>query len=114
MPTLDEPKTKGTPLSDASILALLGLVYFVAGKLGLRLAVINSSATAIWAPTGIALAAFLVRGPAVWPAIFFGAFFVNLTTTGSIGTSLGIATGNMMEGLFGAFLLNRFVGGRNF
>ena len=36
----------------------LTLVYAVAGKLGLMLAVVHASATAVWPPTGIALPAW--------------------------------------------------------
>ena len=43
-------------------LVLLTVVYVVAGKLGLRLAFVHASATAVWAPTGIALAALVLRG----------------------------------------------------
>src|SRR5712692_6051908 len=90
----------------------LAAVYFVAGKLGLRLAFVNPSATALWPPTGIALAALLVLGYGAWPGILLGAFLVNLTTAGSVATSLGIAVGNTLEGLLGAYLVNRFAGGR--
>jgi diguanylate cyclase (GGDEF)-like protein len=90
----------------------LAAVYFVAAKLGLRLAFVHASATAVWPPTGIALAAFLVLGPRLWPAIFAGAFFANITTAGSIATSLGIAAGNTLEGLIGASLVNHFAHGR--
>jgi diguanylate cyclase (GGDEF)-like protein len=93
------------------LLALAG-VYFVAGKLGLRLAFVNPSATPVWPPTGIALAAFLLFGYDVWPAILASAFLVNLTTAGSVATSLGVAIGNTLEGLTGAFLVNRFARGR--
>ena len=82
------------------------------GKLGLALAFVNPSATAVWAPTGVALAAFLILGYDVWPGIFAGAFLVNVTTAGSLATSLGIATGNTLEGLIGAYLVNRFARGR--
>jgi anti-anti-sigma factor len=86
----------------------------------LQLAVVHPNATAVWAPTGIALAALLILGYGVWPGIFAGAFLVNLTTAGvnlttvgSVATSLGIATGNTLEALVGAFLVNQFAGGRN-
>jgi len=95
-----------------AVIAALVLVYYVAGKLGLTLAFVNPSATAVWPPTGIALAAFLVLGYRVWPAIFLGAFLVNVTTAGSIVTSIGIAIGNTLEGLLGAALVNRFANGR--
>src|SRR5437773_3855322 len=92
-----------------SPVVVLGLaaVYALAGKLGLLLAFVHASATAVWPPTGIALAAFLLLGYRVWPGIFLGAFLVNLTTAGSVATTLGIATGNTLEGLAGDYLVNR-------
>src|SRR2546425_6184030 len=92
---------------------ILGLaaVYVLAGKLGLLLAFVHASATAVWPPTGIALAAFLLLGYRVWPGIFLGAFLVNLTTAGSMVTTLVIATGNTLEGRAGASLVNRFAHG---
>jgi len=93
------------------LVALTG-VYFVAGKLGLSLAFVHASATAVWPPTGIALAAALLYGPTVWPAIFLGAFLVNLTTAGSVASSLGIASGNTLEMVIGVWLVNRWAGGR--
>jgi signal transduction histidine kinase len=90
----------------------LAATYFVAGKLGLRLAFVHSSATAVWPPTGIGLAACLVLGPRIWPGIFLGALLVNLTIEGSWATSLGIAAGNTLESLMGAFLVERWAGGR--
>lgn len=92
---------------------LLGVVYVIAGKLGLSLAIVHPSASAVWAPSGIALAALIVMGYRVWPGIFLGALIVNVTTAGSIFTSLGIATGNTLEGLIGAYLVNRFANGRD-
>jgi signal transduction histidine kinase len=93
------------------VIALLTLVYIIAGKLGLQLAFAHPNATAVWPPTGIALAALLVWGYRVWPGIFIGAFLVNVATAGSPATSLGIAVGNTLEGLMGAYLVNRFANG---
>ena len=89
----------------------LALIYLVAGKLALQLAFVNASASPVWPPAGIALAALLVLGYRVWPGIFIGAFLVNATTFGNTFTSLGIAAGNTLEGLFGVWLVNRFAGG---
>jgi signal transduction histidine kinase/CheY-like chemotaxis protein len=89
----------------------LTLIYLVAGKLALQLAFLHRSASPVWPPAGIALAALLVLGFRVWPAIFLGAFLVNLTTVGNIFTSLGIASGNTLEAICGAWLVNRFAGG---
>src|SRR3989441_859401 len=63
-------------------------------------------------PAGIALAAFVLLGYDVWPAVLVSAFLVNLTTAGSVGTSLGIAIGNTLEGVVGAYLVNQFARGR--
>jgi diguanylate cyclase (GGDEF)-like protein len=87
-------------------------VYFLAGKFGLKLAFVNASASAVWPCTGIALAAFLILGYRVWPAILAGAFLVNVTTAGSVVTSLGIAIGNTLEGVAGCYLVSRFSSGQ--
>ena len=100
-------------LRNAAVFVGLAGLYFVAGKLGLRLASVNASATAVWAPTGIALAAFLTLGYRVWPAILLGAFLVNVTTAGSLATSASIGVGNTLEGVVGAYLVNRFARGRD-
>ena len=109
----DTDAIRSPALASAVVFPVLAAVYVIAGKLGLRLAFVNASATAVWAPTGIALAAFLTLGYRVWPAIFLGAFLVNVTTAGSVGTSICIAFGNTLEGLVGACLVNRFAAGRN-
>src|SRR6266571_1895332 len=73
-------------------LALVGALaagYFVAGKLGLRVAFVNPSATPVWPPTGIALVGFVLLGYDVWPAVLLSAFLVNLATAGAAIVSLG-------------------------
>ncbi len=91
----------------------LAFVYFIAGKLGLMLAFLHENASAVWPPAGIALAAVLLFGYRVWPGIFIGAFLANVTTAGSVATSLGIAAGNTLEALVGAGLVQRFANGRH-
>ena len=100
-------------LKELATLVVLAAVYFVAGKLGLKLAFVNASATPVWPCTGIALAAFLVLGYRAWPAILAGAFLVNFTNAGSLATSLGIAAGNTLEGVVGCYLVNRSAAGRH-
>ncbi|MGH7741496.1 MAG: sensor histidine kinase [Candidatus Eiseniibacteriota bacterium] len=87
--------------------------YFVIGKLGLTLAFVHPSATAVWPASGLALSALLAFGLDAWPGIFIGAFLVNVTTAGTVATSLGIASGNTLEALAGAYLVRRFSGGRH-
>jgi len=104
--------TRSDALKNVATVAGLVVVYFVAGTLGLRLAYVHASATAVWPCTGIAVAALLLFGYRVWPGILIGAFLVNLTTAGSLETSIGIAIGNTLEGLTGCYLVSRFAGGK--
>lgn len=97
---------------EAFQIIALAAVYFIAGKFGLTMAFVHPSSTAVWPATGIALAALLTFGYRVWPGIFLGAFLVNLTTAGSALTSLGIAAGNTLEPVLGAYLVSRFANGR--
>src|SRR5712691_10702473 len=97
--------------SGLPVVGLLTLIYVIAGKLGLQLASLHKSASPVWPPAGIALAALLVLGYRAWPAIFVGAFLVNVTTAGNVATSLAIASGNTLEAFCGAWLVNRFAGG---
>ncbi|HYL11374.1 MAG TPA: MASE1 domain-containing protein [Candidatus Acidoferrales bacterium] len=103
----------GKKRGDLATVAVLAVVYFAAAKLGLKLAFVHPSATPVWAPTGITLAAFLILGVRVWPGVLVGAFLANITTAGSVLTSIGIAAGNTLEGVLGAYLVTRFAGGRN-
>jgi len=103
----------GIKRGDLATAAVLAVVYFCAAKLGLGLAYLHPSATAVWAPTGIALAAFLIFGFRVWPGIFLAAFLANLTTAGSVLTSIGVATGNTLEGVLGCYLVTRFARGQH-
>ena len=88
-------------------LKLLGLaaVYYGAAKLGLSLAFANSSISAVWPPTGIALAAVIFWGYRMWPGIALGALLANSWTGIPIYSTLGIAVGNTGEALVGAYLL---------
>ncbi len=100
------------PIKYTGALLLVALVYFALAKFGLQLASINPSASPIWPPTGFALAAVLLGGYRIWPAIFVSAFAANATTAGTLETSAVIALGNTLEGLAGGYLINLWAGGR--
>jgi integral membrane sensor domain MASE1 len=72
------------------------------------MAVVAEQVSAVWPPTGIALAAVLLFGIRVWPGIWLGALLANATTNAPIMTACGIATGNTLEAVVGAWLLWRF------
>ncbi len=92
-------------LKHLAALVALFVVYVVTAKLGLRLDAVGGFATLVWPPTGIALAALLLHGSNLWPAIALGAFVVNFTSGAPVLVSCGIACGNTLEALMGAYLL---------
>jgi integral membrane sensor domain MASE1 len=99
-------------LRHIALLIVVAAVYFLAGKLGLHFfGLVHPSASAVWPPTGVAIAALLLFGYRAWPALFVGAFAVNVTTAGSLFTSLGIAAGNTFEALVAVFLIHRWASG---
>jgi diguanylate cyclase (GGDEF)-like protein len=100
-------------LKDALVVLGVCATYILVAKLSLRLATVHPSASPVWPPTGLAIAALLALGLRFWPAIFMGAFVVNLTTAGSVLTSAGIATGNTLEALLASFLVLRFASGKH-
>jgi len=96
-------------LKDFFISLILIGVYIGTSKLGFTMAFTAEQITAIWPPTGIALAAVLLFGFRVWPAIAVGAFLTNITAHEPVVTALGIACGNTLEAVAGAWMLRRFV-----
>jgi len=102
------------PIFRLLALGALTLIYFGLGKLGLSFAFRDANASPVWPPTGAALAAILLLGYWVWPAIFVGAFWVNYTTDPTSHTPLvcvAMAIGNMLEAMLGAFLTRRLAKG---
>jgi signal transduction histidine kinase len=106
------------PTSAAAVLRYiaafiaLAIVYIAAARAGLKLDAIAGFATLVWAPTGIALAALLLYGYDLAPAIFIGAFVVNVWTGAPVLVALGIALGNTLEAIAGTFALRRIPGFR--
>ncbi len=93
--------------ADVARVAIVAGGYFGVAKLGLLVAFANSSVTAVWPPSGLALAAAVIWGWRIWPGIALGAFLANLTTQGSVLAVCGISLGNTLEPLVGAYLLSR-------
>ena len=86
----------------------LALVYYCSARLGLMLDAVAGVATPVWPATGLSLAAILFFGYRVWPGVALGAFFANLHVGQPWNVALGIAVGNTLEPVFGAYLLRHF------
>jgi PAS domain S-box-containing protein len=68
-------------LAAATAVAQIGVVaaaYYLAARLGLRVEFQETQASAIWLPSGLALAAVLLFGPRALAGVFVGAFLANL------------------------------------
>jgi signal transduction histidine kinase len=110
MPSTETPQLAKT--WSAVLLVGIAAVYFVAGKVGLDFfGLLNPSASAVWPPTGVAIASLLLFGYRAAGAVFVGAFLVNYATAGGVLASLGIAAGNTLEGVVAAYLVTRFAHG---
>lgn len=95
----------------------MAVLYFVAGKLGLFLAVPPGYATVIWPPSGLALGFILLYGMSLWPGVFIGSFALNAVVSGGLsleGLELskclvpaGIAVGSTLQALAGKLILEK-------
>lgn len=88
-------------------IVVLALLYLIFAKLGLAMAVTHKNVTLVWPPTGLAIAALILKGPKLWPGIMLGAFVSNLMLGTSYLATLYIAAGNTLEALMAYYLLNK-------
>jgi len=98
-------------IPHAARLALLALAYFAAAKASLVFAIPPGYATAVWLPSGLAVAAVVLWGARCWPGLWLGAALANFSVNLSLPAALAMATGNALEalcaGLFAASLFGR-------
>jgi two-component system, NarL family, sensor histidine kinase FusK len=86
---------------------LVSVGYFVAARLGLAVPFTTGNVSPVWPAAGIALASLLLLGYPVWPGIAMGAFLANLLSPIPHIAAAGLAVGNTLAALTGAFLLRR-------
>ncbi|MDB5809900.1 MAG: sensory transduction histidine kinase [Betaproteobacteria bacterium] len=89
---------------------VLALVYFALAKLSLAFAVAPGYATAVWPPSGLAVAAALLFGNRIWPGVWLGAAAVNFTVGSSFVAAVAVGSGNTLEALAAATMIRRFMG----
>ena len=92
-------------------IGLLAAVYYAAAKVGLRLAYLNGTVTALWPPVGVGIAALMLYGTGLWPGIVIGDLLV-ADFSSPLGTVLGQTVGNTLEVVVAAVLLRRLIGSR--
>jgi PAS domain S-box-containing protein len=95
---------------QAGLILLVAATYFVSAKVSLLVAIPPGYASAIWPPSGIALAALLLGGTRLWPGVWIGSLVANLTVEGNLLVSLVIATGSTLQAFTAATLVERHLG----
>jgi PAS domain S-box-containing protein len=91
-------------------LAALAVLYLGAAELSLTLAIAPGFASAVWPPSGIALAALLLYGVRLWPAVWVAALLANVDIGSPWLPAAAIATGHTLEALTACALVHRFMG----
>jgi integral membrane sensor domain MASE1/two-component sensor histidine kinase len=91
-------------------LVLVAALYFLAAKVGLRLAYEDTNVSPVWPPSGVAVVALVFLGIRAWPAITVGAFLANYLsfrglTSLPFVTSAAIGIGNTLEAVFAFYVL---------
>jgi signal transduction histidine kinase len=92
-------------------LAVVTLVYYGAGRIGLELAYLDGAVAALWPPAGLGLAVLFLYGVRLWPAIVIGDLWLGDYST-PLGTVLAQTVGNTVAVVVAALLLRRLTGGR--
>src|SRR5690554_495431 len=100
------PAGRARNLHSAAGVAALVIGYAGAAELSLLLAIPPGFATAVWPPSGIALAALLLFGPRFWPGIWLGAFLANMSAAMPWPWVALIATGNTLEAAAACWLIH--------
>ena len=86
---------------------ILAFAYFATGWLGLQMPYAGSHITLVWLPTGIAVAALIRWGWAVWPGVLLGSLLTNLAIGSSWPLAMGIALGNTLAPILSTLWLHR-------
>jgi PAS domain S-box-containing protein len=92
------------------LLCSIGVTYVLAARVGLVDANLHDNVTLIWPPVGIALAAALIFGLRVWPAVAVGAFLAYRIAGAPLGFAAVTAVGNTVEILVVAMVLRTWCG----
>ncbi|WP_235285087.1 CHASE domain-containing protein [Thalassospira sp. HJ] len=86
------------------------LAYFVTGYAAIHLPFFATSITLIWPPAGIILAALVYWGWRYFPAVYIGAFLLNIVIAQTIGAMIFVAVGTTLAAVIPAILISRFAG----
>lgn len=105
--------------TDLRRVTVLAIAYYLAGRLGLWLAIPPGYVTAVWPPSGVALAGLVLWGYRMWPGVLLGSFLVNVGVSWEpasltsvfrpLTIAASIGAGSALQALLGAFLIRRWI-----
>ncbi len=105
-------------LNNLYRIAIVSLLIFVGGWLGLKMTVPPGYASPLWPPAGIAFAALMLGGKQLWPAIWLGSFVNNLLagieisgqlSASVLASSTVIGLGSTVQALTALWLSKRLI-----
>jgi integral membrane sensor domain MASE1 len=107
------PKPIFDSLSPKSIalFSFLTVCFFASAMLVHRMQFVQPYGSPIWLPAGGAVAVLLVFGKRAWPTILIGSFLGHVIVSGLGMASFESPVAAVLEGLVGAYLVNRFAHG---
>jgi serine phosphatase RsbU (regulator of sigma subunit)/integral membrane sensor domain MASE1/anti-sigma regulatory factor (Ser/Thr protein kinase) len=92
-------------LTYAARIAAIAAAYVVLAEAGFTLAFSVRQVTAVWPPAGFAVAMLVLGGARLWPGIFIGALAANALTGEPLLCAFGVAAGNTVGPMLGAYCL---------
>lgn len=117
MSTSKQPSKQQSHLSSAAVIVIVAVLYFITARIGFSLAINPGNVTAVWAPSGFALAATLMRGTPALGGILLGSLVVNAlfyshlspggASAAGISSSIMIAIGSTAQSWLAAHLLRQ-------
>ena len=102
-------------------LLVTAALYYVAAKLGLKLAFAHANVSPVWPPTGVDIALVVLWGYRIWPAIAVSIALINVEVLAG-STPMGwqillptilITIGNTLEAIVAVIILRKAVGQRH-
>lgn len=88
-------------------LVLVAVGYYLGARVGLSLSLVGDNVSPLWAPTGIALAAFILLGRSMWPAVAVAALVINYPVSAGFLPAAITAAGNTIAPLVAVMLLHK-------
>ncbi len=100
-------------LTTARQMLAVAVAYFAVAELGLLVSPSNRFGAGVGPAAGVALAALLIGGYRLWPAVAVGAFVVSSGRGAPPLVACGVAAASTIEALLGAFALRSLPGFRS-